>query len=318
MFARRGRALVGALLAMALAATLGSCTRPGWPGTRPTTTTSSGSPTAHGRYAQQVFTSVDKVATGVTYKPADPVAGWPSDLKFDAWAPAGDTAEKRPAIVWGFGGAFVAGDRSQMANYAQDSARRGYVGITIDYRLLQGGTDINHGIIPAYLDTIAAGEWLKANAARYRIDPDAIVVGGFSAGAMNAINSIVLPGAPLPPLPSGWVPAGTVNPDSTPYVAAISNSGSAVGPMANPPQHVSRPGQRPIIMFGGTADNVVSYKKWQQTTCQDHTAAGNECELVTYRNLGHGVFAQLPDLLNRSAAFVKQQVLIPKGYPADQ
>jgi acetyl esterase/lipase len=318
MSGQRWRAPLSALVVIAVATTLSSCTRPGWPWTRPTTTTTSAGSAGHGRYAQQVFATIDKVATGVTYKPASPAAGWPDDLKFDAWAPANDTAEKRPAIVWGFGGAFVGGDRGQMANYAQDSARRGYVGITIDYRLLRSGTDINHGIIPAYLDTIAAGEWLKANAARYRIDPDAIVVGGFSAGAMNAINSIVVPGAPLPPLPSGWVPAGTTNPASTPYVAAISNSGSAVGPMANPPQHVSRPGQGPIIMFGGTADNVVSYQNWQQTTCRDHKAAGNVCEFVTYQGLGHGVFAQLPDLLNRSAAFVKEQVLVPKGYPADQ
>jgi hypothetical protein len=313
---RRLHAPAAVLVAVVVTATLSSCTRPGWPWPGRTTTTTTTTPSSGGRYAAKTFTRVDKIATAVTYKAADPGQGWPADLKLDAWAPAGDTATRRPAIVWGFGGAFVAGDRSQMSNYAQDSAQRGYVGITIDYRLQQT-SDINRGIIPAYLDTIAAGEWIKANAERYRIDPDAIIVGGFSAGAMNAINSIVLPGAPLPPLPQGWIPPGTVNPASTPYAAAISNSGSAVGPMATPKQNVSRPGQGPIIMFGGTIDNVVRYGDWQIPTCEQHKSAGNVCEFVTYQNLGHGVFAQLPDLFNRSAAFVKQQVLIPHGYPAD-
>ena len=118
-----------------------------------------------------------------TRRPIPAPAG-PTTLKLDAWAPANDTATKRPAIVWGFPGAFVGGSRQGMNAYAQDSARRGYVGITIDYRLLQQPAgDINRGIIPAYIDTIAAGEWLRANAARYGIDPDAISVGGVSAGA---------------------------------------------------------------------------------------------------------------------------------------
>jgi hypothetical protein len=286
----------GAALAVALGAV--GCT------TRPAET---------GRYRSQVFTGTEKIATGVTYKPASPAAGWPSDLKLDAWAPANDTATKRPAIVWAFGGGFVGGNRQQMYNYAQDSARRGYVGISIDYRLLQQPiTDINHGIIPAYLDTIAAGEWVKANAARYGIDPDAISVGGVSAGAMNALNSVILPGAPLPPLPAGWVPPGTVNPTTTPYVAAISNSGAAAGPMGG--QVVSRANQGPIIMFSGTADTIVNYANWQVPTCDQHKAKGNVCELVVYQGANHTVPAQTQDLLNRSAAFVYRQVLAAKGY----
>jgi carboxylesterase type B len=132
------------------------------------------------------------------YKPADPAADNPTDLKLDAWAPAGDTATRRPAIVWGFPGAWIGGSRRAMAAYAQDSARRGYVGITIDYRLRGESRNMQTGIVPAYLDTIAAGEWLRANAERYGIDPDAIIVGGSSAGAMNAINAVTLPGGPLP------------------------------------------------------------------------------------------------------------------------
>jgi predicted esterase len=308
---RRGSLAVALVLVLSVSL-FGACSRPGRPPTSTTTTTAAG-PVATGRYRTPVFTGIEQIAVGVTYKGADPAGGWPQDLKFDAWAPSNDTATKRPAIVWAFGGGFVGGNRQAMNSYAQDSARRGYVGITIDYRLLrQPITDINYGIIPAYLDTVAAGHWLRANAARYGIDPDAISVGGVSAGAMNAINAVTLPGAPLPALPAAWIPPGTVNPTSTPYVAAISNSGAAAGPMGGTTS--SRAGQGPIIMFGGTADTVVNYANWQIPTCDQHKAKGNLCEFVSYPGANHTLPAHTQDLLDRSAAFVHQHVLATKGY----
>jgi hypothetical protein len=95
---------------------------------------------------------------------------------------------------------------------------------------------------------------------------------------MNAINAVTLPGAPLPALPAAWIPPGEVNPTSTPYVAAISNSGAAAGPMGGTTS--SRAGEGPIIMFGGTADTVVNYANWQIRTCDQHKAKGNICEFV--------------------------------------
>jgi carboxylesterase type B len=301
---RRAR-LRGALVGIILVATLGSCAWP--PAPNPTT------PGAGGRYAEQVFTNIEQIATGVTYKPADPAADNPTDLKLDAWAPAGDTATERPAIVWGFPGAWLAGNRAAMARYAQDSARRGYVGITIDYRLRgQGWGNWWTGIVPAYLDTIAVGEWLQANAERYRIDPDAIIIGGSSAGAINAINAVTLPGAPWP----YEVPPGTVNPDRSPFAAAISNSGASAGRMVQPYKSISRQGQAPIIMFGGVLDSVAPYSAWQLPTCQDHQAQGNVCEFVTYWFGTHTLPSDLNDILYRAAVFVKQRVLVPRGYPA--
>jgi alpha/beta hydrolase fold len=300
---RRAR-LRGALVVGVLAVTLGSC---GWPAAP-----NPSSPGAGGRYAEQVFTDIEQIATGVTYKPANPGTDNPTDLKLDAWAPAGDTATERPAIVWGFPGAWIGGSRAAMTRYAQDSARRGYVGIVIDYRLRgQGWGNWWQGIVPAYLDTIAAGEWLRANAERYRIDPDAIVAGGSSAGGMNAINAVTLPGAPWP----YEVPAGTVNPERSPFAAAISNSGASAGRMVQPYKSISRRGQAPVIMFGGMLDFVASYGNWQVPTCEDHLAQGNVCEFVTYWFGSHTLPAELDDLLYRAAVFVKQRVLIPQGYP---
>jgi acetyl esterase/lipase len=313
---RQRRALTGVLVAVFLAAGLSSCTQPGWPGgARRTTTTRSTPPTTSspvtGRYVEKQFENVDQIATGVTFKAGAARAnGDKVDLKFDAWAPAGDTVTKRPAIVWMFGGAFIAGNRQTMNTFAQDSARRGYVGITIDYRLEASATPITNllrGIYNAYDDSLAAADFLKANAAQYGIDPDALIAGGFSAGAITAVNDIVLP--------------GSRGPATSPYAAAISNSGSSAMAMvcsvissgSSTCQTESKAGQGPMILFGGDQDKIVNYK-WQKITCDNHRAKGNVCEFVTYPGESHGVISKIPDLLNRSAAFVKREALAAKGY----
>ena len=98
-------------------------------------------------------------------------------------------------MMWMFGGGWRFGDRNQLATLAQDSARRGYVGVTIDYRIRgdQDPFDLLAAEIDAYDDTIAAIQWLQDNAATYRIDPDAIVPAGFSAGAINALHACGAP-----------------------------------------------------------------------------------------------------------------------------
>src|SRR5690606_31071827 len=108
----------------------------------------------------------------------------------DVYRPAGDTVGTRPAIVWLFGGWFMFGDKDQLADYARDSARRGYVGITIDYRIRPGmpQSDLEAAADDAYDDAAAAIAWLQANAATYGIDPDTIVSAGYSAGAVVAWN----------------------------------------------------------------------------------------------------------------------------------
>jgi hypothetical protein len=305
----RMRALTGVAVVLLAAATLG-CNRPGRPPrpttTRPTPTSSTPTPTsstptpASGRYVDKVFTDIEQIATAATFGRATN-NGAMVDLKLDMWAPAGDTATKRPVIVWMFGGAFIAGTRATMNSHAQDSARRGYVGVTIDYRLVSSIANILTGINNSYDDAITAANWLEANAAQYRIDPDAMVAGGVSAGGITAINTIVMP--------------GRRGPATSPYAGAISNSGASLGSILG--QNYSRPGQGPIIMFGGSTDTIVSYQNWQIPTCNGHKAQGNVCEFVAYDGLGHGVTSKIPELLTKSAEFTKRHVLVPKGYDGD-
>ncbi len=95
-------------------------------------------------------------------------------LKLDIAMPKGLT-KPVPAVVHIHGGGFARGAKStrQAVRYAAE----GFIGVSIDYRL--------SGVAPfpaAVQDCKAAIRWLRANAAKYHIDPDHIGVWGTSAG----------------------------------------------------------------------------------------------------------------------------------------
>src|SRR5262249_17865966 len=58
-------------------------------------------------------------------------------LFLDTYAPTGDMETDRPAVVWIHGGNFKTGDKKQLAFFAKKYARRGYVSVPIEYRLLK-------------------------------------------------------------------------------------------------------------------------------------------------------------------------------------
>lgn len=173
-----------------------------------------------GRYVDQVFASATK--TTVVYRDIpDLTTGAPLRLRTDIFQPTGDRAARRPAIVWVHGGGFKGGDRTNLTAVAEAWARRGFVTLSIDYRLDPGNRcqDIQRGLIadPVQLeaetqrcsraiyaaqnDAFAAIGWLRRNAEAYRVDTTRIAVGGGSAGAITAINvgqRANEPGGPVP------------------------------------------------------------------------------------------------------------------------
>lgn len=82
-----------------------------------------------------------------------------------------------PAIICIHGGGFRAGSREGYNNLCIKLAQHGYVAVTISYRLAP-----KYQFPAAIHDTKAAVRWTRANAAKYKIDPDRIGVTGGSAG----------------------------------------------------------------------------------------------------------------------------------------
>lgn len=126
-------------------------------------------------------------------------------LKLDVYTPDNDNAN-RPLFMFIHGGAFEFGSKQQFAirNIAQYYASRGWVFVSIDYRLKGDfGTVPNewasfaatlpiefegsvNAMYPAQRDAKAALRWLISNKDVYQINTDYITVGGASAGANTA------------------------------------------------------------------------------------------------------------------------------------
>lgn len=87
-----------------------------------------------------------------------------------------------PAIVCIHGGGFRAGNRQHHDRLCVQLARRGYVAVTVSYRLAPA-----HQFPAAVNDVKAAVRWLRANAAKYGINPERIGATGDSAGGHLAL-----------------------------------------------------------------------------------------------------------------------------------
>jgi acetyl esterase/lipase len=241
------RRATGGLAALACAGALTSCTVPRPPGDGTL------------RYRDMVFTTTT-VARNLQYGSAPDAQGNPVALRLDLYQPAGDTRAGRPAVVWIHGGGFRGGTKAnaKMVRLAREFAQRGYVTVSIDYRLLAtevcGGTETpppscQPAALAAQHDAQAAVRWLRRNAATYRIDPTRIAVGGGSAGAVAAL----LVGAN----------AGDVGDSGNPGFSsavrgAIPISGALPGAYGDA---VLGAGDAPTLFFVGTADTITSVNR---------------------------------------------------------
>ncbi len=248
------------------------------------------------RYLEPVFGEITETRD-LLYRSTTDAAGEPIDLRMDIYRPVGDPVEERPAIVWLFGGWFMFGDKEQLADYARDAARRGFVGVTIDYRTRPGMalSELESAAADAYDDALAAIEWLRRNADTYGVDPDTIISAGYSAGGVLAWNL-----AYLPPVRG---------PATSPVAGSVAIAGL---PFAGP-----SPGDPPVIGFHAADDTVVPIGP-ARDTCAAAAAQGAVCEWIEYPTGGHYVVLEKArDIVRNAYDFIARHILTPRGFMDD-
>ncbi|WP_075341036.1 tectonin domain-containing protein [Tenacibaculum agarivorans] len=112
-----------------------------------------------------------------------------TNLKMDIYSPNKDYLDKRPVIIFAFGGGFVNGSRTErsMVQLCEAFARRGFVTASIDYRLGLhiGDSELaKRAVYRALQDGRSAVRFFRKNASTYKIDPNHIYLSGHSAGAV--------------------------------------------------------------------------------------------------------------------------------------
>ena len=215
------------------------------------------------------------------------------DLRLHIFSPEGHgPADKRPAIVFFFGGGWVNGGPGQFFRHSLYLASRGMVAACAEYRVKN-----KHGTTP--LECVADGKsavrWLRAHAGELGIDPNRLAAGGGSAGGHVAAATASLAGFDEPgeDLAVSSVPNAlalfnpVVDTGKTGWKGGVRQLGDRAEELS--PWHHLTKGAPPAIIFHGSKDTTVPLENVQRYR-DTLRKLGSRCELVVFDGKGHGFF----------------------------
>jgi len=209
--------------------------------------------------------------------------------------------DRRPAIVFFFGGGWTGGSPGQFEQHCKHLASRGMVAITADYRVAS-----RHQVkaVSCVADAKSAIRFVRKEAARLGVDPNKIAAGGGSAGGHLAACTGVISGfdessedlaiSSKPNALALFNPAVVLAPVegvreiNREKIESLADR-MGVEPQKLSPYHQVRAGAPPAIIFHGQADTTVPYVT-AELFAKAMTAAGNHCQLVGYEGQAHGFF----------------------------
>jgi len=116
----------------------------------------------------------------------------PNLTSVDIHSPDGPCAA--PVVVWVHGGGYTIGDKTQqMENKVRLFNQRGWILVSVNYRLTRPGDSTSARYPDHYSDVAAAVGWVRSHIADYGGDPQRIALLGHSAGADIVSNVLLNP-----------------------------------------------------------------------------------------------------------------------------
>jgi pectinesterase len=234
------------------------------------------------------------------------------EVMLDLYLPKRPAGEKIPCIVVIHGGGWRSGDKTRFAAQAAYFADKGFAAACIGYRLLPEVT------FPApVVDCKAAVRWVRANAAKYGIDPDRIGATGGSAGghltAMLATSSGVkeLEGDGGNGGVSSRIQAAVAmaTPADMGQFAQRHGVEAASAALISPVTHVTKD-SAPILLLHGTGDKLVPMGQ-SELLLEKYKQAGAAAELVKIEGGSHAFWNSeqwFGDAMARAAAFFRDHL----------
>ncbi len=213
-------------------------------------------------------------------------------LKMNVFKPANDTIlDKRPVIIFFFGGGWVSGKPKQFYQQARFFADKGFLAISAEYRVMK-----KHKTTPfeCVKDGKSAIRWLREHAVELGVDPDKIIASGGSAGGHVAACTSVIKGfnevdedLNISSVPNAMILFNPVI-DTTEKGYGMEKIGESRKTEISPCDHVES-GISPTLIFHGTCDKTVPFENVERFT-KLMNEAGNTCELIPFEGKGHGFF----------------------------
>lgn len=245
-------------------------------------------------------------------------------LMLDLYRPSSTEGAALPAIVVIRGGGWQDGDKEWFGPMAAALAERGFVAVSIEYRAS------GERLFPAAVeDTKAAVRWLRANAARYGVNPDAIGAIGGSAGAHLAVYLGVTSGmAELEgrggnpsfssavsavvglATPTDFETYRSVRPPNNrvmEFLGAAYDQDPDLWRTASPIHHVDA-SSPPVLLIHSESDNLVPFEE-SVRLAQAYAAVGAPAELIQIPNAPHPFWSFTTwygDTIDRAADFFER------------
>lgn len=248
------------------------------------------------------------------------------DLFLDVYNPTGPAADaqgnRKPTIIFVFGGGFISGQRDDpyYSSWFRAMAENGYRIVSIDYRLGLKGAEkvgigqvnaLEHAIDIAVEDLFSATIFLIDNAESLGIDPDNIVISGSSAGAVTVLQAdyeLSNGTAICSVLPEGFRYAGVMS-----FAGAVFSRKGALD---------YRKGASPTLMMHGTEDRLVPYRQIRFFNLgffgSDKIAGrlkkyGCSYNILRFTGHRHEVSGSMYETVGYQIAFMEENVM--KGIP---
>jgi len=193
--------------------------------------------------------------------------------------------ESKPVHLFFHGGGWAIGLPEWSYNACKDAIKNGRVAITFDYRLRNiHGTDIKASVS----DALTAIAWVRENAEALGINPNKVLVEGFSAGGHLALVAAMIDN----PEDFGVFSSFSSKPDaiilgSTPYDIAgrdvynIDYDTKIISPL-----YLISNDLPPILSFHGEADNIVNFSEFEKFR-EAMSVTNNDFTYGSYPNANH-------------------------------
>ncbi len=257
--------------------------------------------------------------------------------RLDLAMPKEPADEPRPAIVFVHGGGWRSGDKraKNFLGPALEFAGKGYVCITVNYRLL------GEAPMPACIEDVkCAVRWLRAHAKKYNVDPDRIGAYGNSAGAHLVAMLGLCPASAGLEGDGPWqeyssmVQAVVASATPTSFLIPmndrqIQKDGKASSGLQNIPEEVKKKlspityvsaSAPPFLLVHEESDRLVNVRQADEFVRALREAGAKDVTYMRYTDgSGHGVFAaRIKETGPAREAFLERTLKKKSKPPAEQ